>query len=108
MEGADHDEFEDCGSSSDAASLNPHSPIDAGPGPLQSGKQEGASVTTLKRRAWESPGLLGRAPRAAGNPVDDLLLSWLLSATIDVTARLDANAQCWFNNALCVIPLLRV
>src|SRR6516162_4485496 len=39
MEGADHDEFEDGRSPSGAASLHLHSPIDAGPGPLQSRKQ---------------------------------------------------------------------
>src|SRR6516164_5933107 len=39
MEGTDHDEFEDSRSPSGAASLHLHSPIDAGPGPLQSRKQ---------------------------------------------------------------------
>src|SRR6516225_3093529 len=43
MEGADHDEFEDGRSPPGAASLHLHSPIDAGPGPLQSRKQ-GAPV----------------------------------------------------------------
>src|SRR6266700_4535542 len=37
-EGANHDDFEDCRSSSGAASLHLHSPVDAGPSPLQSGE----------------------------------------------------------------------
>src|SRR5215831_14731823 len=46
-EGADHDEFEDGRSPSGAASLHLHSPIDAGPGPLQSRKQGTPRYDTL-------------------------------------------------------------
>src|SRR5215467_4806752 len=62
MEGADHDEFEDGRSPPGAASLHLHSPIEAGPGPLQSRKQgapvqsgEPSEGTRLDARADPDP-----------------------------------------------------
>src|SRR5215472_9865931 len=75
MEGADHDEFEDGRSPSGAASLHLHSPIDAGPGPLQSRKQgtpvqsgEPSEGTGLDAGADPNPRRRSRPLRRAGDP----------------------------------------
>ena len=75
MEGADHDEFEDGRSPSGAASLHLHSPIDAGPGPLQSRKQgtpvqsgEPSEGTRLDARADPDPRWRSRPLGRADGP----------------------------------------
>src|SRR5499425_1539908 len=75
MEGADHDEFEDGRSPSGTASLHLHSPIDAGPGPLQSRKQgtpvqsgEPSEGTGLDAGADSDPRRRSRPLRRAGDP----------------------------------------
>src|SRR5262252_2174191 len=75
MEGADHDEFEDGRSPSGAASLHLHSPIDAGPGPLQSREQgtpvqsgEPSEGTRLDAGADPDPRWRSRPLGRAGDP----------------------------------------
>src|SRR5215470_8056273 len=75
MEGADHDELENGRSQSGAASLYLHSPIDAGPGPLQSRKQgtpvqssEPSEGTGLDAGADPDPRRRSRPLRRAGDP----------------------------------------